>query len=222
MDGKKIWGVILIIIGTVLMLNRLDVLDINIGNIVSNYWPLVLIVIGGFNLITNPASKTGGIVLIVVGVLLQLRILDYFNIFDYAVFWPAVLILVGIWIIFFKGDRWNTDSKDSLNTIAVFSGANIRNLSQNFRGGSAVVAFGGADIDLRSATIDEEQGAVIDVFIAFGGIDMFVPEGWNVVIKGLPLFGGWDNRTIGRGKDLDKPTLRINSFVIFGGFDVKN
>ncbi|MBS4537131.1 hypothetical protein GOQ27_01575 [Clostridium sp. D2Q-11] len=217
---KNLFGVIIILVGIILLLNANGILDVSIGSLISTFWPSVLILIGLFSLITNPASKTGGLIVFIIGVMFQLRNLDYFNIFEYLEFWPVVLILVGLWIIFSSQNKWQKQSKDACNPIAVFSGINLKNSSDKFKGGSATAIFGGIDLDLREAKIIDENEAVIDVFVAFGGLDIYVPNGWNVVVKGIPLFGGWSNKTTNKGND-KLPTLRINCFVMFGGFEIK-
>ena len=59
----------------------------------------------------------------------------------------------------------------------------------NFIGGSAFSMFGGVDVDLRGANIAPMQEVKIDLFTAFGGVTLYVPQGWNVITSGLPLFG---------------------------------
>jgi hypothetical protein len=57
-----------------------------------------------------------------------------------------------------------------------------------------------------------------------------VPQDWVVEISGIPLFGGWSNKTVTHRKDASSPpvlgadrtTLRIKAFVAFGGLEVKN
>ena len=113
-------------------------------------------------------------------------------------------------------------TKDSINALALFSAYNVKNVTSTFKGGSATALFGGLDLDLRESAIEDNQEAVLDMFVAFGGMDIFVPEDWNIVIKGIPIFGGWDNKS--RNKDINSegPMLVIHSLVLFGGFDVKN
>jgi len=52
----------------------------------------------------------------------------------------------------------------------------------------AVSAFGDLDFDLRDATIDRRQSAVTAV-AAFGNVDVYVPEGVNVDVGGIIIFG---------------------------------
>lgn len=221
MVSKKILGSIIIMIGVLLFLNSNGILDFNMWYIISTFWPLVLIISGLYSLMTNKASKIGGSIVLIIGLIFQLRNLNYFDIFDYIEFWPIVLILIGIHFIFSSKDKWNVEQKNQVNPIAIFSGSSIRNTSKEFKGGSATVLFGGIDLDLSQAEIENDKLATLDVFVGFGGLDIFVPEDWNVEIKGLPLFAGWDNKTRNKGNE-NVPKLRINCLVMFGGFDVKD
>lgn len=77
-------------------------------------------------------------------------------------------------------------------------------------------------MDLREACLLNE-GARMDVTAAFGGVNIIVPPEWKVEVKGIPIFGGWSNKT--RGKDYvreEAPVLTLHCFVAFGGVDIKN
>jgi DUF1707 SHOCT-like domain/Cell wall-active antibiotics response LiaF, C-terminal len=52
----------------------------------------------------------------------------------------------------------------------------------------AATAVGDLDLDLREATIDHPQTAVT-VLAAFGNVDIYVPEGVNVDVSGITIFG---------------------------------
>jgi hypothetical protein len=80
--------------------------------------------------------------------------------------------------------------------------------------------FGGTEIDLRNAK--PAPGAELDVFVAFGGAEIKVPEGWQVVTHGMPIFGGCENVTTTEPIREDAPTLDVNATVIFGGLEVKH
>jgi hypothetical protein len=56
----------------------------------------------------------------------------------------------------------------------------------------------------------------------FGGVELKVPEGWNVVIRGFPIFGGFDNVTAKEQVGPEAPVLTINATVLFGGLEVKH
>jgi hypothetical protein len=60
----------------------------------------------------------------------------------------------------------------------------------------------------------------MDIVVAFGGVEIAVPEGWRVEVKGIPLFGGWSNKTKGDLVGDDAPLLSIEALVAFGGLDI--
>jgi len=220
-NGRKFFGIILVIAGLILTIDKTGLYNIDVAYIFSNYWPLFIVLAGVLNIVKNSGPKFSGVVTILIGILLQLNISGYFNIFNYLYLWPLILIFIGIRIIFSKGDGSYKDIKQTINALAIFSGSNVRSLSQNFLGGSAVAVFGGVDIDLREANILRGQVVVLDVVSVFGGVDIIVPKEWNVIISGTPIFGGWDNTTVSN-KDTDAPILKVNSVVIFGGMDISN
>jgi hypothetical protein len=82
----------------------------------------------------------------------------------------------------------------------------------------AASAFGDLDFDLREATIDRRQTAVT-VLAAFGNVDVYVPEGVNVDVAGITLFG--HRRDWGRDADLpDAPTVHVRVLGFAGTIDV--
>ena len=108
--------------------------------------------------------------------------------------------------------------------MALFSGNSSRAVSQSFKGGSSVSMFGGSEVDLRDAKQSSGE-AKFDVFVMFGGAEITVPKDWEIVIKGLPIFGGMDEKTSAparEGELADPPTLVINYLALFGGVEVNN
>ena len=222
MNQKRWIGAILIGIGVLVILGNVGVLE-NFGGLLATYWPALLILAGGFNIVTNPAGKVGGFIVATAGLLLLLNNIDQVQIFTHISFWPVALILAGIWFLFRGGKEPTVIDRDSLNLVALFSGNSSRAVSQSFKGGSSVSMFGGSEVDLRDAKLSGGE-AKFDVFAMFGGTEITVPEDWEMVIKGLPLFGGMDDKTNApaREGEVDPPTLVINYLALFGGVEVKN
>ncbi|WP_273326707.1 LiaF transmembrane domain-containing protein [Vallitalea guaymasensis] len=223
MKKRNLLGILIIAIGVVILLGRLDIIDSE--NIFGTYWPLILIAIGLVNLFDKYGSKTLASVLIIVGVIFQLKelnlkILEGINIGEFI--FPAIVIIVGAWLIIPKKKRSNKKiySDNIIDTFCLFSGSDIINDSTDFQGGNLGTAFGGIDVDLRNANITGNEPIIIDAFVAFGGIDIKVPMDWKVEIKGFPLFGGWDNKTKREMADSNK-VLIVKSFVLFGGLGVE-
>jgi Domain of unknown function (DUF1707)/Cell wall-active antibiotics response 4TMS YvqF len=83
---------------------------------------------------------------------------------------------------------------------------------------SATSAFADLDLDLREATIDRRQTAVT-VLAVFGNVDIYVPEGVNVDVGGITIFG--HRRDWGREADRpDAPTVRVRVLGFAGTIDV--
>jgi predicted membrane protein len=222
MNQKRWIGLILIAIGVLVILGNVGVLE-NFWGLVGTYWPVILIFAGAFNVISNPAGKVGGLIVGAAGILLLLNNIEQVQLFKHISFWPVILILAGLWFLFRGGKEPTVIDKDSLNLVALFSGNSGKVVSQNFKGGSSVSIFGGTEIDFREAKLSGGE-AKFDVFAMFGGADVYVPEGWEIVVKGLPLFGGLDDKTAApeREGDEESQTLLINYLAMFGGVDVKN
>jgi uncharacterized protein DUF1707/cell wall-active antibiotic response 4TMS protein YvqF len=82
----------------------------------------------------------------------------------------------------------------------------------------AASAFGDLDFDLRDATVDEERAAVT-VLAVFGNVDLYVPEGVNVDVGGLTVFG--HRRDWGRDAGQpDAPTIHVRIYGFAGTIDV--
>jgi Domain of unknown function (DUF5668)/Cell wall-active antibiotics response 4TMS YvqF len=114
-------------------------------------------------------------------------------------------------------------SPNHLSEWAVFGGARRRVDSQDFEGGEAFAMFGGVEIDLRKAGSTREE-IVIEANSLFGGIEIRVPETWNVTVRGSGVFGGYEDETMDSrvAPDAKQPRLIVNGFAVFGGVSVKN
>lgn len=223
MNQKRWLGVFLIVLGGVVILGNLGVVEKSFWQLLATYWPVILILAGLYNLATNPAGRFGGFMVLLAGSLFLIHNLDQVNIFQHISFWPVILILAGLWFLFRSRAQPTKVNQDSLSVFTLFSGTNNKVISQEFKGGSSITAFGGADIDFRDAKLSRGE-AKFDIFTMFGGTEIYVPENWKVTIRGLPLFGGWDDKTSDPSPETEgkPPTLIINCLVLFGGLEIKN
>jgi len=104
-------------------------------------------------------------------------------------------------------------------SMAAFSSQTIDFADEEITVAKIGAVFGGAKCNLTDAKI--KDGSQLDLFCAFGGADIIVPENVNVKVNTFSLFGGIsDKRTI-KSVDKDGVTLAINGFCIFGGADIK-
>ena len=79
-------------------------------------------------------------------------------------------------------------------------------------------AFGDLDFDLREATIDM-PATDVTVLAAFGNVDVYVPEGVNVDVGGITVFGHRREWGPDTGHP-EAPTVRIRVLGCFGTVDV--
>lgn len=210
-------GSVVVALGAVLLAGYAGWLDA--GEVVGTWWPAVLIVAGLLSLVANRRHWIGPTVVIGVGTAVLLRttgVVDSFELIG-----PALLILVGLMVAFGRGFTQRTvASQDRVSSFNMFSGSEIASHSQQFEGGNIGAVFGGAEIDLRDAK--PAPGAQLDVFVAFGGAEVRVPNGWHVLTHGLPIFGGFENVTAKEPVPPEAPVLDINATVLFGGLEVKH
>ena len=119
---------------------------------------------------------------------------------------------------------WSDDS-DAVNAIAIFGGAERRVTSRNFKGGRAFSLFGGVELDFRDADIEGDE-AMLEVNCVFGGVEIRVPEKWQVDSTSIPILGGFADKT--RAAVVEDPAnprrkrLLISGTVIFGGVEIRN
>lgn len=90
--GAVAAGLVLIAIGTVMLIGRFT--DLDFGDVVRNYWPMILVVIGVPKLL-NYKTLWNGLWLIVIGVWMQLVTLHVFGI-TWSNSWPLLLIVYGV------------------------------------------------------------------------------------------------------------------------------
>ena len=139
--------------------------------------------------------------------------------------WPVSLILLGLYFLWRTFSRPDESAEPSagttINETAIFGGGKRVVTSPRFRGGELYALCGGHEVDLTGAGIEGEV-AVIDATAVFGGVDLHVPESWDVSVEGVAIFGGYEDKTSHpRGPEPAK-RLIVRGAAIFGGVEVKN
>ncbi|OGD13883.1 MAG: hypothetical protein A2V76_04800 [Candidatus Aminicenantes bacterium RBG_16_63_14] len=223
-QNRIFWGLLLIVLGVIFLLDRMGRLDF--GDLVGHYWPVIFILIGISILLSNNFKNVGsGIFFILFGaffLLIRLRV------FDQAVWrylWPLAIIGVGLWILI--RPAWHPDKKkinemtaDDLAISQVLSGTSRQVESQNFKGGKADVVLGSAEVDFRGARLSGGQATLL-LSVVLGSIELTVPHEWQVVLEGTPVLGSIEShkKTI---PDAEKTgTLLIKGSAVLGSIEVK-
>ena len=222
--NRVVIGTIILIFGALAFIDNLNFFN---TRIILEFWPTVLILIGALKM-SRSDTVSGHLIgggFITVGTLMILQHLGLVY-FSSRTWWPLIMIFAGLSIIF--KDRIKADvnattqigesDENTSNLSAIMSGSKSHNSSQNFRGGELTAVMGGIELDLRNASIDGT--ATLNVFAVWGGIELKVPADWTVVLQGVPILGGIENRTVppmNRSK-----ILTIQGYAIMGGIEIKN
>ncbi len=223
-QGRIFSGLLIILIGVLFLLGNLGRLDI--GEVFSTYWPLILVFIGLWHLIAHEFRSAGfGVILLLIGGFFMLVNLDIIRGRIWLYFWPLLIIAAGLWIIFkprfklFKERAPEIKEKD-LDVFIIFSGIKRRFNTPEFRGGKATALFGGIDLDFTQAGLADNK-ASIELTAIFGGIEVLVPSDWEVVVDSSSIFGGVEDKHKAVPTAETKATLFIRATAMFGGIEIK-
>jgi hypothetical protein len=238
-------SLLLVAAGVVLLLDQMGIADVAY---IFRFWPAGLILLGAAIAVQPDAgSRIWGGALSVGGVILLLRNLGYVHVEFWAIWWPLAMIAGGISLLWGvthprpggwkMGDSWKRHRMGSLagvpffqpgywssstvvNETAIFGGGD-RNYSGEFEGGRLAAIFGGYRVDLTDAQMKGDE-AYLHIAVIFGGANIRIPPEWNLVLRGVPIFGGFADRTRHPQKGPGTKTLYIVGAAVFGGVEVKN
>jgi predicted membrane protein len=112
-----------------------------------------------------------------------------------------------------------TGSTDAtVSEVAIWAGKQRKVTSAAFRRGDLTAVMGGIELDLRAAGTANGE-AVIDLFVMWGGIEIWVPPDWSVSNEvGVLMAGSEDKST---GTQAARHRLVVRGFAIMGGVEIK-
>jgi len=202
LPGQRAGGFVLIAVGGILLLWTLHIFFFRVRDL----WPLILLLVGGSLVWQALANRRASSDATGEGS-------------------PAERALAGAREGLAASRGWSAAPSDAgsvLNEFAIMGGGDRVVRSQDFRGGEITAIMGGFGIDLRGAAIAGDS-ATIHIFTLWGGVDLKVPEEWNVVMAGAPILGVFTNSAKSfRQGDAAAKTLYIRGAAIMGGVEVKN
>lgn len=242
------WGILLIVAGVIFLLHQIPLTRQLFPHWLFT-WPMILVAVGVFSGIRSGFKGAGWLIVLAVGVLFLIHRQSWLIFSLRPYFWPLALIVLGL-IIYFKrssgsAPHQRTATADpAINEVAnpiqiadtppsavyeewldvnvLFSHAERRINTKNFKGGQISAIFGGADINLCHSDI---QGVVIlNISALFGGIEIVLPSNWQVKNEVSVILGGLDDRRLPQAglPSGDGKVLVIKGSVIFGGVELKN
>jgi hypothetical protein len=80
--------------------------------------------------------------------------------------------------------------------------------------------WGGGNIDLREANFADREVEINCVAI-MGGVDVTVPPGVEVVVRGVGIMGGFDHREDGAPAEPGAPRVIVTGVAFWGGVGVR-
>ncbi len=236
LSASMIFGLLLITGGTLLFIDNLGILPIDIS---GAFWPLVLFVVSavGFLRSTSLPARVWTVTGMIGGTLLLLGTFHVIHA-TAGIIWPLILIATGIVMLIYRL-RWQSftervhigtsaktaTSQNKLQEVGVFSAIKKRVETSGFEGGELVAVFGSIELDLRYCAVSSLTRVIaIEANAVFGGIEIRIPETWKLSVQGHAIFGTYEDKTIPPRPEpgFETPTLIINGGTAFGAVVVRN
>jgi len=228
---KYMLGVVVIIAGFLLLLSNTGFLPYEIRHVFFS-WQMLLIGIGVVSLFSSESRTPGTILILIGGIFILPRMFDLnFNVMH--LFWPVVLIGIGVLILTKRIPRRNwkpgfhqpnnqTLDEGYIHEENIFSGGKQRVMHQVFHGGHINCVFGGSEVDLTQATLADGISE-LEINTIFGGVTLIVPADWRIQLKMTSIMGGFaDKRSYIKESPDPSRILIIKGSTIFGGGEIKS
>lgn len=227
-------ALVLIVVGVLYLGRNLGFVDEHTFHLIVS-WQMGLIVAGVVHLIRGKVFG-GSFLVLFSAYMLLCKEYDPAN-----QFWPVWFIILGIGILLkllFRRKRGMFDRRmyersgrvreevvtgaDGFVTSDVsFGGVKHIVLDPVFKGADLNVSFGSIVLDLRRTRL-EDQYTYIMVDASFSGIELYLPNDWNVIVEAGSTLGGIeDNRFVSSQVD-ESHKLVIRGDVTFSGISIKN
>lgn len=214
---RIISGIIIAAVGVGFLLDSLNLIEF--GTLAETWWPLLMI-IGGLAIFLNDTKSYIWALLVAgFGVVFQLQTLDIMEVNPWQLFWPAVIIAVGVSVIFSRSPGHKVSKSERDDMTAILGGSEQMNTSKDFKGSKLTAVLGGTKLDLRKATIKKE--ATIELFTFWGGVELVVPRDVIVRNQTSTILGGVEDKTDQEAGE-DAPVLYVIGDVIMAGVEIKN
>lgn len=216
--SQSLLGAIIILIGLVFLLDTTGIME---TGILVRYIPSLFVLVGIWALVQSGFQNLAGpVVLILVAGAAQLVTIGVTTVDQLVAYWPVLIIAFGAALLASQY-RARTPVSDASFTsgFTIFGGIEKRNQSPRFGGAELTAIFGGTELDLRDASV-EDPPARIHVMAMFGGIEIAVPEEWNVQVDVLPIFGDAKDGRRRSPREHEHIDLVITGFVAFGDVSV--
>ncbi len=201
-------------------------------------WKSILISVGIVSLVRHGFNSFTGYAMIAIGSAFLLD--DYYpQWIDAKLILPILVIAFGIGMLGRALNLFGSKKKrsrrhvmfdeevditgdDFIEATAMFGGVKKNVTSQNFRGADISTTFGGAEINLTKADI--QQPITINTRTTFGGTTLIIPSHWQVHSEVSAVFGAVeDQRGIIDTTQVDEnKVITLEGSCVFGGVEIKS
>lgn len=131
----------------------------------------------------------------------------------------SIVELIAAYLVKQRTPSVGDPEDDEVALVAIFEPLKFVSTAGAFRGGTALLWYGGGEIDLRGATLDP-AGARLTVKVLTGGAQVIVPDDWHVDLQAVSILGGSGDARPAMGRLADAPRLVIDGFVALGGIGI--
>ncbi len=233
------FGILLILAGFLFLSFNFGWIDPVLRSVVFS-WPILFIILSVISF--SKRDFAFGFIWLIAGIFFLLpRLAEAYP--DYLsgiqdnftnVYWPILLIIVGIVIVFNVisgrnrsmrgcGNRsmqfQSTENRDGvINKNVTFGGSESIFLDPVFNGGSISAVFGGVVLDLRKTTLPEGE-TYLDISAIFGGIELYIPDSWLVETRIHTVLGGVEDKRLVSQTDQSRKLI-LQGNLTFGGCSI--
>jgi predicted membrane protein len=220
-----VFGLVVIAAGVLLIYRNMGLLDPEMKRIFFS-WQMIMIAAGFIN-VFGKSSRLFGLILMSVGGFFMLPRIMELPVNFTQTFWPLLVIVAGVLIVFFSmkgckrfGKVSQSSTDDVIDDMFVFSGGERSVTTEDFKGGKSVNVFGGSTYDMTRSNLAEGTH-ILEVFCVFGGTKIIVPSNWNVRIEVSSVLGAFEDKRKFLSETVNpKGTLIIKGVAVLGGGEI--
>ncbi|AYD46246.1 MAG TPA: hypothetical protein VFQ86_14320 [Arachidicoccus soli] len=243
-------GLIVIIAGILLLLSRLPQTEALFPAWLFD-WPMLLVLIGVIAGVKHRFCGGGWLVPIILGVYFLLRDNNQIgdNMSVYAL--PALLILLGIFIIinrnrprrckvgmrrfdrrYHRFNKFENQYQDKRSKVSDNSSEDVIDINSVFGSSEKVMftkTFKGGTINcafgggkINLTQADMEDKAILNVSVTFGGAEIIVPSNWHIQNELTAFMGGIEDKRRSIVGDIQNKTLILRGSIFCGGVEIMN
>lgn len=238
--GNNIFRIILalvfVVFGAIALGNNFHWWDID--DLFLMWWPLIIILVGLVTVFSPGGSWAGGIFLTFLGLLFLLQTHGICDI--ESLFWPAILIMIGVIIWPRKrrnpqennGNPYNNNNSTPEHTIHTNSSDHVFNINAIFNsrkellcddklsGGHGTAVFAKLELDLRQC--NPSVSTYLEFTAIFANITLLVPSNWKIVKHGSPVLGKINDKRTYPNDSTQNKTVTVEMNAFFGRIDLMN